>query len=238
MAGAANDLPASSFEDDQVPPQTVTVSADGRELAELARSLRGELRRLVGITGAPGAGKSLVAAALIEHCSDRCALVPMDGFHLADAELARQGLLTRKGAPETFDVWGYGSLLTRLRSRPDHVVYAPGFDRRLEQPIAGAIAVAPNTRVVLTEGNYLLLDEPGWRDARAQLHQVWFVIAEDATRVERLVARHVEFGKSPEAAQAWVRHVDEPNARRVEATRRRADILLDLTAWAPLSTPT
>jgi pantothenate kinase len=179
--------------------------------------------RLLGITGAPGAGKSTLAAAL----RDRWGLpaVPMDGFHYADVELVRRGLRDRKGAPETFDAEGYAALLRRVRAREDDVV-APMFERDLEQPLAGAIFVPPDGTVV-TEGNYLLLDQPRWRAVRSAIDVVWHVHLDDALRVERLVARHVRFGKTPEQAQAWVERVDEANARLVEAARERADLVID-----------
>jgi len=179
--------------------------------------------RLLGITGAPGAGKSTLAAAL------GLPVVPMDGFHYADVELRRRGLLDRKGAPETFDAEGYAALLRRVRAGEQAVV-APMFERDLEQPLAGAIPVPP-TGTVVTEGNYLLLDEPRWRAVRAELDAVWHVVVDDRLRVERLVARHVAFGKSPEQARAWVERVDGANARLVEAARERADLLVDLSDW-------
>lgn len=189
-------------------------------------------RRMLGITGAPGAGKSLFAAASVRELG-AAALVPMDGFHLADAVLGRLGLLDRKGAPETFDAWGYAALLARLRERPADTVYAPGFERDLEQPLAGAIAVPAEVDVVVTEGNYLLLDRPEWRAVRAALDEVWFVFTDDEVRRERLVRRHVEFGKTPAEARAWVQRVDEPNARLVQASRHRATREVDLTRWSP-----
>ena len=106
----------------------------------------------------------------------------MDGFHLADVELDRRGLRDRKGAPETFDGWGYAALLARLRDRPDHDVMAPEFERDLEQPLAGAIAVPAATTLVVTEGNYLLLDDPPWRAVRAELDAVWHVVTDDGVR--------------------------------------------------------
>ncbi|HEY0949020.1 nucleoside/nucleotide kinase family protein [Nocardioides sp.] len=181
--------------------------------------------RLLGITGAPGAGKSTLAAALRER--DGVAVVPMDGFHYADVELVRRGLRERKGAPETFDAEGYAALLRRVRAGEADVV-APMFERDLEQPLAGAIPV-PATGTVVTEGNYLLLDEPRWRAVRAQLDVVWHVVLDDAVRIERLVERHVRFGKTPEEARAWVASVDEPNARLVEACRERADLVVELS---------
>ncbi|MGZ4534647.1 MAG: nucleoside/nucleotide kinase family protein [Nocardioidaceae bacterium] len=188
-------------------------------------------RRLLGIAGAPGAGKSTFARAYVDALEVPAALVPMDGFHLADVSLRRLGILDRKGAPETFDAWGYAALLARLRARPAEVVYAPGFERDLEQPLAGAVPVPPEADVVVTEGNYLLLDRPEWRAVRAQLDEVWFVHTDEIPRRERLVARHVAFGKSPERARAWVERVDEANARLVAANCGRADRFLDLTGW-------
>ena len=207
-------------------PRLVTLSADGRELATLRPA-----GRMLGITGAPGSGKSALASTMATAYG--ATVVPMDGFHLADVELARRGLLDRKGTPETFDAEGYAALLARVRARPDHVVMAPGFDRDVEQPLAGAIPVPPSVDLVVTEGNYLLLDEPRWRAVRSALDAVWHVATSHSLRVERLVARHIQFGKSPEAARAWVERVDQPNAVLVEAAASRADLVLDLTAWVP-----
>jgi len=185
--------------------------------------------RLLGLTGAPGVGKSTLAAALGRP------VVAMDGFHYADVELVRRGLLDRKGAPETFDAEGYAALLRRVR-RGEPEVVAPMFERDLEQPIAGAVRVPP-TGPVVTEGNYLLLDEPRWRAVRAEVEVVWHLHVDRAVRVERLVARHVLFGRSPADAQAWVEQVDEPNARLVDVAASRADLVVDLTDWAPPSAP-
>jgi pantothenate kinase len=152
----------------------------------------------------------------------------MDGFHLADVSLSALGRLTRKGAPDTFDAWGYAALLQRLREERDHVVWAPGFERDLEQPIAGVLAVPPETELVVTEGNYLLLDEPGWREVREQLDEVVHLVTDDDVRRQRLVARHVEFGKAPDEAEEWVARVDDANAELVEAVANRADRVVEL----------
>ncbi len=153
----------------------------------------------------------------------------MDGFHLADAALTERGILDRKGAIETFDAYGYLALLRRLRLERDHDVLAPDFERTLEQPIAGAITVRPEDRLVVTEGNYLLDDAGGWADVRAALDEVWFVDVPDDVRVERLVRRHVEFGKPEAQARSWVAGVDEANARRIIARRSAADLVVDGT---------
>lgn len=185
--------------------------------------------RLLGLTGAPGVGKSTLAAWL--GTRHGLAVVPMDGFHYADVELERRGLRDRKGAPATFDAEGYAALLRRIRAGEEDVV-APMFERDLEQPLAGALPV-PATGTVVTEGNYLLLDEPRWRAVRAQLDVVWHLTVGPDVRRERLVARHVAFGKSLAEARAWVDRVDEPNAREVEAAGVRADLCLDLAGWTP-----
>lgn len=183
---------------------------------------------VIGIAGAPGAGKStlteaLVAAARIRLGADAVAHVPMDGFHLADVELRRLERMDRKGAPDTFDVAGYAALLRRIRARTE-VVYAPGFERDIEQPVAGAIPVFPEAAVVLTEGNYLLLDDPGWLAVAAEIDEIWYCAIQDDVRVARLVARHITFGKRADEARRWVAEVDEPNARLVAGSAARADL--------------
>jgi pantothenate kinase len=185
-------------------------------------------RTLLGITGPPGSGKSTLAARVAERVGDAAALVPMDGFHLAQPELVRLGRRDRMGAPDTFDAAGYVALLRRLRRLDEDVVYAPEFRREVEEPIAGAIPVARSCPLVVTEGNYLLLGDGGWAPVRPLLDEVWYVEVDDRTRVERLVRRHVAFGKTPEAARDWVLRSDEANAARVAATRDRADLVVRL----------
>ncbi|HET9419820.1 MAG TPA: nucleoside/nucleotide kinase family protein [Nocardioides sp.] len=184
--------------------------------------------RLLGLCGAPGVGKSSVAAALAAR--DGAVVIPMDGFHLPQAELVRRGTRDRMGAPETFDAEGYAAVLGQVRARVE-TVWAPGFDRVVEEPVPGRIEVPVSAARVVTEGNYLLLDEPRWLEVRAELDAVWHLVTDESLRLERLVARHVEFGKTPEEAAAWVARVDEPNARLIEAAAERADAVVDLTAW-------
>jgi pantothenate kinase len=201
----------------------VVIDLDALVRRALARP---ERRPLIGIAGPPGAGKSTLAQRLVTAVGPAAALVPMDGFHLAQSALDRLGLRTRMGAPETFDGWGYLALLRRLAVETDHPVWAPGFERPLEQPLAGSIPVDPEVRLVVTEGNYLLLDRPPWPQVRAALSEVWYVETDAGVRLERLLARHVEFGKSPAEASAWVAAVDEPNARLVERGRDAADLIV------------
>jgi pantothenate kinase len=198
------------------------------ELLERATALAaGPGRAVLGITGVPGAGKSTLADALVAALGDRAVLVPMDGFHLADTELRRLGRADRKGAPDTFDAAGYVHLLRRLVERTDEVVHAPVFRRELELAEAGALPVPRATPLVVTEGNYLLLDGP-FAPVRALLTQCWYVDVDPGLRLARLVARHERHGRSPAAARAWVERSDEPNARLVEATRERADLVVRL----------
>jgi pantothenate kinase len=199
-------------------------------LAGAARPVGG--RVLLGIAGCPAAGKSTLAELLVGGLAAAgvpAALVPMDGFHLADAALERLGRRGRKGAIDTFDADGYLALLHRLRTDRRRTVWAPGFARDLEQPIAGSIGVDPEARVVVTEGNYLLADAEPWPSVRAELTEVWYVELDEPVRRERLIARHVEFGKTPDEAARWVSIVDDPNARLINATRDRADLVVDMS---------
>jgi pantothenate kinase len=198
-------------------------------LVERARGLRGGPGRpILGITGAPGAGKSTLATAVVDALSPGAVLVPMDGFHLSNDELERTGRREWKGAPDTFDVEGYVALLERLRRPQREPVYAPRFDRHLEESVAGSIRVGPAVPLVVTEGNYLLLDEGPWARVKPLLDEVWFVDVSDATRVARLVGRHVEHGKGLPEAREWVLRSDEANAALVAGTRRRADLVIRL----------
>jgi len=182
-------------------------------------------RRILGIAGLPGSGKSTLAAQVLAAYGDTAVNVPMDGFHLANAELQRLGRAARKGAPDTFDASGYVALLRRLREPvAGETVYAPAFHREIEEPIAGEIAVPAETRLVITEGNYLLMEEGAWRDVRPLLDEVWFVDVDDEQRLKQLLERHMRFGRSRADALHWIETTDEPNARRIAATAHRADV--------------
>ena len=209
--------------------EEVTDFADPDSLANRVRDLRSRSgqgdRVLVGIAGKPGSGKSTLSAAVADRLGPTAVVVPMDGFHLADVVLERLGLIDRKGAPETFDPYGFTALLARLRREPGPV-FAPGFERTLEQPVAQAVMVEPDHRVVITEGNYLLLDDPAWVGVRQLLDEVWWLDADEQLRIERLRRRHLQFGKSSSATDAWMATVDGPNADLVGPTARRADLEL------------
>ncbi len=194
-------------------------------LVDRARALMADGRAVLGICGAPGAGKSTLASALVSRLAQLAVVVPMDGFHLHDDELADLGLADRKGAPETFDVPGYVALLRRLREN-DQAVRAPEFDRSRELSVSGAIVVRPEHRLVVTEGNYLLHDAAGWSEVRPLLDEVWFVEGDETTRLGRLVDRHVAHGKPRDLARRWAHTSDQANADLVAATRIRADLVV------------
>ena len=188
--------------------------------------LRGE-RRMLAIAGAPGSGKSTVAQWLAEALGERAVVVPMDGFHLANSELARLGRAARKGAPDTFDVAGYRALLQRLKQpQAGETIYAPLFSRELEESIANAIPIVAAVQLVISEGNYLLLSQGPWEPIAGLFDERWYVEVDETVRRARLIERHMRFGRSLEAARAWVESTDEPNARKVEKDRGRADFVL------------
>lgn len=182
-------------------------------------------RQLLGIAAAPGAGKSTLAQAIALQYGASVQVVPMDGFHLANSELVRLGRRARKGAPDTFDAAGYVNLLRRVRAQAaDEVIYAPAFRRDIEEAIAGAIAVQPETKLIVTEGNYLLLPESPWCDVRSVVDEIWYLNVPDALRQARLLARHMQFGRTRNDALAWIAATDEPNAQRVALGRVDADL--------------
>jgi len=216
----------SNFHDLRIPmPTTVfleeLLSAAGR-LAKAGR------RTILGIAGAPGAGKSTLGTRIVEHLGpSRAVLVPMDGFHLANAVLLARGQRQLKGAIETFDDAGYAALLQRLvAQRAGETVYAPSFDRNLEESIAGSIPISPDIPLVVAEGNYLLADQGAWPQVRACLDESWFLEPEPEHRRGWLIARHIAYGKSPEDAREWALGTDERNAALIGSTAARADRVL------------
>lgn len=201
---------------------------DSPEITQAMDALRRRLvpgtRIILGIAGAPGSGKSTFAAWIRQQFGPgQAVVVPMDGFHLGNAIIDGTPLRQRKGAMDTFDAGGYLSLLDRLARRDEPVVYAPEFRRTLDEPVAASIAVPAEVPLVITEGNYLLMEQGPWKDIRARLDEVWFVDTPPALRLGRLVERHVSFGMDRQAAEAWAAGPDEANAVLILATRQAAD---------------
>ncbi|RIJ76174.1 nucleoside/nucleotide kinase family protein [Nakamurella silvestris] len=214
---------------ESVSVDVAAVDASPAELAERVLSLRVPGRRvIIGVTGPPGTGKTTlinaVLAALPAEVS--AAGVPMDGFHLSNRVLDALGRSDRKGAIDTFDAGGYALLLERLRRRDEDVVYAPDFDHGAGDPVAASVSVGREVEVVFTDGNYLLSDTGPWLQARAVMDEVWYLDTPDELRLSRLITRHVQAGKSPDAASAWARGTDEANAVVVARTRAHADLIL------------
>ncbi|MCQ6269642.1 nucleoside/nucleotide kinase family protein [Pseudarthrobacter sp. R1] len=201
---------------------------DSPEITQAMAALRARLvpgtRTVLGIAGAPGSGKSTFAEWIRQQFEPgQAVVVPMDGFHLGNAIIDGTPLRERKGAMDTFDAGGYLSLLRRLVRRDEPVVYAPEFRRTLDEPVAASIAIPADVPLVITEGNYLLMEQEPWKDIRAQLDEVWFVDTPPELRLARLVERHVSFGMEPAAADAWATGPDEANAVLIQATRPAAD---------------
>jgi pantothenate kinase len=212
----------------------VTTAPDVDRLLDRVERLCAQHRRrvVVGVAGPPGAGKTSLVLALLAVAEGRPGLagrvahVPMDGFHLTNAELDRLGRRERKGAPDTFDAQAYAAVLAAVRDPARPVVTAPSFDHAEGEPVPDALTVPASADVVLTEGNYLLLDDGPWRDVRALLDEVWFCALADDVRRDRLVARHVEAGREADDAVEWVHRSDEANAVLVANGAAAADVVL------------
>ena len=191
----------------------------------------GKSRIIIGITGSPGAGKTTVAKEIVTRLNgadtpSRAVYLPMDGFHLANATLDRLGIHDRKGAIETFDGWGFVALLTRVLSEQDHPVYAPSFERPVDEGIAGEVAIPAGVQIVVAEGNYLLVDQEPWNQIPELLAEGWFCETGADERLSRLVDRHTRHGRSPSEALAWASSVDGANALLIEPTHARADLVI------------
>jgi pantothenate kinase len=194
----------------------------------LERRLAHGERCLVGITGPPGAGKSTLTNELAGRFDPQPPIVGMDAFHLAHEYLESVDLVHRKGAHYTFDAWGYVAMIRRIaRQSPDEVVYAPRFDRSIEDSISASVAVTIDDRLVLTEGNYLLLDIHPWNELRNLLNLTIYVDLAEEVRLQRLIDRHIEFGKTRDHAERHVHESDQVNALLVAGSREYADFVVD-----------
>ncbi|MBE1487097.1 nucleoside/nucleotide kinase family protein [Plantactinospora soyae] len=213
-------------------------ASDPAPLAELVSRARALAsagpRQLLGITGAPGAGKSTLAGLIVSALGELAELVPMDGFHLAEVELQRLGRHARKGAVDTFDGAGFVALLRRLRAAGPGTVYAPEFRRELEEPVAGAIPVPPSVPLVVVEGNYLLVPGEPWGEVRELLDEVWYLDLDETERLRRLTDRHIAFGREPVEAAARARGTDQRNAELIADTVGRADLVVAMAPSTPL----
>ena len=188
------------------------------------RAGQGQGRFITALAGPPGSGKSTLAADLVARLGAGAKAVPMDGFHYDDAVLNARGARDRKGAPDTFDARGFLHLLKRLRSEDE--VAIPLFDRELEISRAGADIVTAEDRILVIEGNYLLLNEAPWPEALPLYDMTVWIDVPEAELDRRLVARWAHYGKTPEAARAWIDGNDMPNIRRVTQGSRAADVVL------------
>ncbi len=208
------------------------MSRDGsRDLARrVLEAAAGRARFVAAIAGPPGGGKSTVAERLHQAVEDAAGpdcsvVVPMDGFHYDDAVLEARGQRARKGAPFTFDVAGYAATLARIR-RSEEAVAVPVFDRSLELSRAAARIVEPHHRIVITEGNYLLLDEEPWSALAPLIDLAVAIDVPESVLERRLVRRWLGYGMDREAALARVRSNDLVNARYVATRSRPADIVV------------
>jgi fructokinase len=209
-------------------PREVTLSLG--DLVERARALAvpGQ-RHLLGITGAPGAGKSKVAQEIVDKLGPGLAvLVPMDGFHLSNQTLIALGRRGRKGASDTFDADGYVNLLRRLRNQEEEIVHAPDFDRDVDESIGSALPIGRDVPLVVTEGNYLLCDSGGWAGVAPLLDESWYLQVDDATRLQRLTYRHQVHGMSHQEADSWARTTDQDNAIVIAQSMPRADLVITM----------
>lgn len=207
-----------------------------QKLKDLLFEIRAQAmpRFLLGIAGPPGSGKSTLAKLacriwneeIKDTTSGAASIVPMDGYHHSNDELLQMGLLHLKGIPATFDSQSFIKKLKEIQSRPEETHYCPRFDRSIEASIADDISVTPEHKVVIVEGNYLLLDEAPWDELSTIFNSIWYIDASESVLLPRLLSRHQAAGKDSAKAREKVESTDLPNARLIEKTKTRADKIL------------
>jgi pantothenate kinase len=186
-------------------------------------------RYILGIVGKPGVGKSTFTDFLREHLSQELfAILPMDGFHMSNEELLELGRRDRKGAPDTFDVTSFTQTLAAIKESNGADIKFPIFKREIEASIPDAGVIPAQAKLVIVEGNYLLHDQSGWEQVGGYLDESWYLQVDDEQRMQRLIARHIAFGKSPEDAKDWSKGTDEANARVIQESEAKADFVVTL----------
>ena len=190
----------------------------------------GAERKVFGICGGPGVGKSTLAIKSVEllnkkHGRELFAYLPMDGFHMTNEKLIQTHLLDKKGAIETFEIERYLDVLKAIKA--GKTVYAPSYSREIHDVVENAIPIA-DQKVVITEGNYLLSRNPGWREIRSIVDTIFFLFEEKSVTRQRLFARHKLKGISDEQVNRHVELVDMPNYDDVNTTAQYADRIIRL----------
>ena len=203
------------------------------ELLETLSNSSDKGRYFLGITGCPAAGKSMLAKNLTDEINSRtgddlAAVVPMDGFHLPNSILKQRAFLNIKGAPETFDVDSFVKLINRLHGFPDRSIMCPAYDRKIHDPVENSITIKPCNRLIIVEGNYLLLNVPPWNTIRTKMNEVWYIDTPLKTVKEQLLRRHIAGGTSKKEAERKVESVDLPNAVLIRKTLLFADKIVNL----------
>ena len=203
------------------------------ELLETLSKTTDKGRYFLGITGCPASGKSMLAESLSDEINfrtgdDLAAVVPMDGFHLPNSILKERRLTKVKGSPETFDADSFVELINRLHEFPDQYIMCPAYDRKIHDPVENSITIKPCNRLIIVEGNYLLLNASPWNRIRTQLNEVWYIDTPLITVKERLLHRHVAGGAGKDEAERKVASVDLPNAGLVKKTLLFADKIVNL----------
>lgn len=188
-------------------------------------------RFLLGITGIPGAGKSTLANSLMKNINEIlhkeiAIVVPMDGFHYHNDILVTKGLLAVKGSFKTFDSEKFVALIKKIASEKVEKIYCPAYDRNLHNPVDDSILIESKHKIIIVEGNYLLLDTCPWKELVDLFDESWFIDTPQAISKERLINRHIVTGRSASEAFHKVNSTDTPNAELILQTRYRANKII------------